>query len=103
MDLLTALRYYYGAYSAHATQLCTRRIAREWMESMPGLRQATSEDLEAHAVCAAAWASAGYLPSEALPLIEAGMTPEMAVAMDPEPERRMEYLADRIKMLENED
>jgi hypothetical protein len=76
MDRLTALRIYTREYYAIATQHQTSRIAREWME------------MNVPAADAAAWASLGYLPSEARPLIEQGVTPETA--------REMDQLADDI-------
>jgi hypothetical protein len=103
MDKLEALRYYFRAYDETATQLKTSRIAREWMESMAGYRTATREELEAHARKSAAWASIGMLPTEALPLIASGMTPEMVSDTDPTTDaERMEYLADRMRMLRND-
>ena len=70
MDKLTALRHYAAEYYQHATQHQTSRAAREWMESgVP-------------ADVAGRWASAGYLPAEAAPLIAQGVTPETALEMD---------------------
>jgi hypothetical protein len=104
MDRLRALSIYAAMYLAAASQLATYRIAREWMESMPDFRRATSDDLEQHARQAAAWASIGMLPAEALPLIASGMTPEMVTATDPTTDaERMEYLADRMQMLRDSD
>lgn len=88
MDKLTALRHYTNDYYAAATQLKTSRIARTWMEAGIPAGQA------------AEWASAGYTPEEALPLIGSGMTPAMASAADPTTRaERMQYLADRIDLL----
>jgi len=103
MDKLLALRHYYRAYRAHATQLASSRLAREWMEGMPGWQDATQEQLETHARMAARWASAGFLPDEALPLIASGMTVEMATAMDPEPGQELEYLARRIDLMRRDE
>jgi hypothetical protein len=101
MDKLAALRIYGAVYMANATQFATYRIAREWMESAD-FQAATREELEHHAAMAATWASIGMLPAEALPLIDSGMTPEMVVATDPQTDaERMEYLADRMRMLGN--
>jgi hypothetical protein len=102
MDKLAALRIYATVYLANAAHLATSRVAREWMESMD-FRSATVEELEGHAAMAAAWASIGMLPDEALPLIASGMTPDMVTATDPQTDaERMEYLADRIGMLGND-
>lgn len=70
MDKLTRLRHYTTAYYAAATQHCTSRAAREWME------------MGVPASHAAQWANAGYLPAEAAKLIEQGVTPETAREMD---------------------
>lgn len=102
MDKLTALRIYVTTYLAQATRLATSRIARQWMESMD-FRAATEEEMQEHARMAATWANIGMLPEEALPLIESGMTPETVVATDPQTDaERMEYLADRMRMLGND-
>ncbi|MFF3857098.1 hypothetical protein [Micromonospora sp. NPDC002575] len=73
MDKLSALRIYSAVYLAQAAQLATLLVARQWMETMP-FRTATQEDLEQHARMAAAWASRGYMPKEAAPLIADGIT-----------------------------
>jgi hypothetical protein len=70
MDRLTRLRIYTAEYYGGASQHRTSRIAREWMEAGVPARDA------------AAWASLGYLPAEAAPLIEAGVTPRIAGEMD---------------------
>lgn len=82
---------YAGEYMATATQLGTYRLAREWMNA--GIDVAT----------AAAWASLGYLPAEAAPLIAAGVTPQMAAEMDQlatdvagSPEERAAQIIDRL-------
>jgi hypothetical protein len=103
MDKLTALRYYSRAYRATATQLATGVLAREWMEGMPGWRDATREQLEQHAEMAATWASRGFLPEEGLPMIASGMTLEQATAMDPEPGQEMQYLADQIDLIRHDE
>lgn len=88
MGKLTDLRDYTRTYYAAAGQLRTSRIAREWMEAGIPADQA------------AAWASIGCLPAEALPLIESGMTPDMVTATDPTTDaERIERLADRMQML----
>lgn len=85
----------FGAYSSEyvttATQHATYRAAREWMST--GVDAAT----------AAAWASLGYLPGEAAPLIAAGVTPEMAAEMEQldidiagSPEERAAQMIDRL-------
>jgi hypothetical protein len=61
MDKLRRLRAYIEIYYATATQHQTARAAREWMEA----------DVPPEA--AGAWASLGYLPGEAAPLIAAGV------------------------------
>lgn len=61
---------YTRIYMANATQLATYRLAREWMPIEP--------DPEV----AARWASLAYTPAEAKPLIEAGITPDMAADME---------------------
>jgi len=66
MDKLRALSMYAETYMPSASQFATYRCAREWMEA-----GVPAED-------AAAWASLGYLPTEAAPLITAGVTPQMA-------------------------
>jgi len=89
MDKLAALRHYTAVYYAHATQMATSRLAREWMEAGVPAEQA------------AEWASIGCLPAEALPLIESGMTPDMVVAADPTTDaERIERLADRMDLLD---
>jgi hypothetical protein len=70
MDKLRRLRAYIEIYYATATQHQTARAAREWMEA----------DVPPEA--AGAWASLGYLPGEAAPLIAAGVTPAMAAEME---------------------
>lgn len=70
MDRLRALGIYSTEYMAGATQLATYRLAREWMEA--GVPAAD----------AAAWASLGYQPVEAAPLIASGVTPQMAGELD---------------------
>lgn len=87
MDKLTALRHYWQAYQP--TQLRTYRAARQWMEA--GIT----------ADVATRWASAGFLPDEALPMIGAGIAVEQATEMDPTTDaERVEYLADRMRMME---
>lgn len=89
MDKLTRLRHYWRAYKP--TQLRTYRYAREWMEAGVPAETAT------------VWASAGFLPEEGVPLIESGMTPDMATATDPTTDQeRIERLADRMRMLETD-
>ena len=78
---LEQLRHYCRAYYARTTQLATSRIARQWMEA----------GIPAHQ--AAAWARSGHLPEEALPLIAAGMSPEMVVATDPATDEERAQLA----------
>ncbi|ROO51093.1 hypothetical protein EDC02_5957 [Micromonospora sp. Llam0] len=88
MNRLEQLRHYCRAYYAGTTQLATSRIARQWMEA----------GIPAHQ--AAAWARAGCLPEEALPLIAAGMTPAMVLATDPTTEaEQMQRLADQIDLM----
>lgn len=88
MDKLTSLRHYSAKYYQHATQLQTSRAARAWMEAGVPADEAGR------------WASVGFLPEEALPLIASGMTPEQATAADPTTDaERIKYLADRIDML----
>lgn len=88
MTKLRKLSLYFDAYQP--TQLRTLRLAREWMEAGIEAKQATE------------WADAGFLPEEAVPLIASGMTVELAIAADPKTEQeRMEYLADRMRMLGN--
>lgn len=88
MDKLTQLRRYTADYYRLATQHRTSRIAREWMEAGVPAEEA------------AKWASIGCLPSEALPLINSGMTPGMVVATDPTTDaERMARLADRMDLL----
>lgn len=102
MDKLAAFSTYAAVYMANATQLDTYRLAREWMETMD-FRTATREQLERHAERAATWASIGMLPTEALPLIAAGVSPAMVVATDPQTDaERTAYLANRIQMLGND-
>lgn len=60
MNRLRALSLYASAYVTQATQLATYANARAWMEADVPVDQAVR------------WADAGYLPSEALPLIAAG-------------------------------
>lgn len=70
MDRLRALSIYAETYMPNAGQFSTYRDAREWMEAgVP-------------AGDAAAWASLGYLPGEAAPLIAQDVTPQMVRAMD---------------------
>lgn len=61
---------YAAEYMRTATQLATYRIARQWWEASVPVADA------------AAWASLGYQPAEAAPLIADGITPEMAAATD---------------------
>lgn len=82
---------YAREYLAGATQLATYRLAREWMEAGVPVRDA------------AAWASLGYQPGEATPLIAAGVTPHMAGEMDQiavdlagSPEERAAQSIDRL-------
>lgn len=75
MDKLTELRHYTAGYYRLATQHCTSRIAREWMEAGVPVEQA------------AAWANLGYLPAEATPLMASGMTPETVTEMEQHAER----------------
>ena len=63
---------YIKAFHAGATQLNHREFGLEWADS--------GQPVEV----AIAWASAGYLPGEALPLIAQGMTPETTEARDAE-------------------
>lgn len=91
MDKLRQLSAYAAEYMANARQMATYRLAREWM--------AAGVDAEAAAV----WASAGYLPAEAAPLIAAGVTAQMAAEMDAladdvagSPEERAAQVIDRL-------
>jgi hypothetical protein len=63
MGTLREFGIYADEYMALAEQLATYRLAREWMTAGVSARDA------------AAWASLGYLPSEAAPLIAQGITP----------------------------
>lgn len=61
----------YGTTYRHlAKQLATRAIAGDWYRM--GVPVET----------AAAWASLGYYPAEAKPLIDQGITPETAAAVE---------------------
>jgi hypothetical protein len=57
-------------FLARATQLCTPQLGAEWIRA-----GVSAED-------AAAWANAGFLPSEAAPLIADGITPQMHAEME---------------------
>lgn len=82
MDKLQALGHYSRVYRAEALQLGTLVHARLWLESMPGWRDASPAELEAHAAQSARWASLGYTPAEAAPLIADGATPDTVAEMD---------------------
>ena len=91
MDRLRQFSIYASVYMAAATRLATYRLAREWMDA--GIA----------ADAAAAWASLGYLPAEATPLIVGGVTPQMAGEMDQiatdlagGPEQRAAQLIDQL-------
>lgn len=68
--MLREFSAYAAEYMAGATRLATYRLAREWMNA----------GVDAHD--AAAWASLGYLPAEAAPLIADGVTPATAGEVD---------------------
>ncbi|WP_431728553.1 hypothetical protein [Verrucosispora sp. TAA-831] len=91
MNRLTELRRYWTVYSATATQHCTSRTAREWME----------QDVPAEQ--AAAWANLGYLPDEAAPLIASGVTPATAAELEAHAEQaaggRDALVAERIRQM----
>lgn len=67
---------YFRIFRQHATQLNGYPQALDWYRIDVGHADGvTAED-------AAAWANAGYLAEEAAPLIQQGITPEMANAGD---------------------
>lgn len=73
-------------YYQQARQLNTITLATEWHRLS---HQLATEDITLTVEQAAAWASRGYLPTEAEPLIRSGVTPEM----DNELERHAEEQA----------
>lgn len=82
MDKLAKLTAYIAEFRAIATQLSDYKIARHYMEA--GIPAAE----------AAKWANLGFTPEEALPLIDSGLTPELAAAADPKTD---EEFAERIE------
>lgn len=86
-DKLRALRLYQDEFRAAAHQLHNYKIGRLWFEA------------GVSATDAATWANAGFTPAEALPLIETGITVEMATAGDGEgtsEQRAMDWI-DRFR------
>lgn len=72
-------------YRQRATQLGTLLLAIEWHQLSQRL---AAENITLTAEQAATWASRGYLPDEATPLIRSGVTPEMGGEMERHMEER---------------
>lgn len=67
------------AFRAAATQLNGYRIAGDWARLAEALQ---ADNITLTAADAAHWASLGYLPGDAAPLILDGVTPDTAGEMD---------------------
>lgn len=82
---------WWNTYRAQTTRFCRLDIAADWVR------------LRVPAATAAAWARQGYLPGEAVPLIAAGVTPQMVADLEKiatdvagGPEERAAQVIDRL-------